>query len=68
MKLDTKYIGEWSVKGDISILLKTVLGVLKKIKKPVALKSSCRTRNAYWKMLMNWESTAFAKNVRMPIF
>ena len=29
MKLDTKYIGEWSVKGDISILLKTVLGVLK---------------------------------------
>ena len=29
VKLDTKYIGEWSVKGDISILLKTVLGVLK---------------------------------------
>ena len=33
----------------------------KKIKKPVALKSSCRTRNAYWKMFMNWESTAFCE-------
>lgn len=29
VKLDTQYIGEWSVKGDVSILLKTVLGVLK---------------------------------------
>ena len=28
-KLDTQYIGEWSVKGDISILFKTVMGVLK---------------------------------------
>ena len=25
VKLDTQYIGEWSVKGDISILFKTVL-------------------------------------------
>ena len=25
----TQYIGEWSVKGDISILFKTVIGVLK---------------------------------------
>ena len=25
VKLDTKYIGEWSVKGDISILFKTVI-------------------------------------------
>ena len=30
VKLDTQYIGEWSVKGDISILFKTVMGVLKK--------------------------------------
>ena len=29
VKLDTQYIGEWSVKGDISILFKTVMGVLK---------------------------------------
>lgn len=29
VRLDTQYIGEWSVKGDISIILKTVLGVLK---------------------------------------
>ena len=29
VKLDTQYIGEWSVKGDISILYKTVLSVLK---------------------------------------
>ena len=29
VKLDTKYIGEWSVKGDISILCKTVLSVVK---------------------------------------
>lgn len=29
VKLDTQYIGEWSVKGDISILFKTVIGVLK---------------------------------------
>ena len=29
VKLDTQYIGEWSVKGDISILSKTILSVLK---------------------------------------
>ena len=29
VRLDTQYIGEWSVKGDISIIFKTVLGVLK---------------------------------------
>ena len=29
VKLDTQYIGEWSVKGDISIIFKTVLSVLK---------------------------------------
>ena len=29
VKLDTQYIGEWSVKWDISILFKTVMGVLK---------------------------------------
>ena len=28
VKLDTQYINEWSVKGDISIIFKTVLGVL----------------------------------------
>lgn len=40
----------------------------KKDKETGSMKSSCRTRNAYWKMFMNWESTAFAKKVRMPIF
>jgi len=29
VKLDTQYIGEWSVKGDIKIILQTVLGVVK---------------------------------------
>ena len=29
VRLDTQYIGEWSVKGDISILSKTILSVLK---------------------------------------
>ena len=29
VKLDTKYIGEWSVKGDMKILFKTITGVLK---------------------------------------
>ena len=29
VKLDTKYISEWSVKGDIAILLRTAVGVLK---------------------------------------
>ena len=29
VKLDTQYIAEWSVKRDISILFKTVMGVLK---------------------------------------
>lgn len=29
VKLDTKYISEWSVKGDVSIIFKTVLSVLK---------------------------------------
>ena len=29
VKLDTQYIGEWSVKGDISIIFKTILSVLK---------------------------------------
>lgn len=29
VKLDTQYIGEWSVKGDIKIIFQTVLGVIK---------------------------------------
>lgn len=29
VRLDTQYIGEWSVKGDIKIILQTVLGVVK---------------------------------------
>ena len=29
VKLDTKYIAEWSVKGDIKIIFQTVLGVLR---------------------------------------
>ena len=29
VKLDTQYIGEWSVKGDISILCKTAVGVFR---------------------------------------
>ena len=29
VKLDTKYISEWSVKGDIKIIFKTFIGVLK---------------------------------------
>ena len=29
VKLDTKYISEWSVKNDIRIIFKTVVGVLK---------------------------------------
>ena len=29
VKLDSKYIGEWSVKGDMKILFKTITGVLK---------------------------------------
>ena len=29
VKLDTQYIGEWSVKGDISIICKTIVGVLR---------------------------------------
>ena len=29
VKLDTQYIGEWSVKGDVKILFKTITGVLK---------------------------------------
>ena len=29
VKLDTQYIGEWSVKGDIKIILQTVLGVVR---------------------------------------
>lgn len=29
VKLDTQYIGEWSVKGDIKIIFKTFVGVLK---------------------------------------
>ena len=29
VKLDTQYIREWSVKGDVKILFKTVMGVLK---------------------------------------
>jgi len=29
VKLDTQYIGEWSVKGDMKILFKTITGVLK---------------------------------------
>ena len=29
VKLDTQYIGEWSVKGDVKIIFKTFVGVLK---------------------------------------
>lgn len=29
VRLDTQYIGEWSVKGDIKIILQTAVGVLK---------------------------------------
>mgnify|MGYP004512854713 FL=1 len=29
VKLDTQYIGEWSVKGDIEIILKTIFEVMK---------------------------------------
>ena len=29
VKLDIQYIREWSVKGDVKILFKTVMGVLK---------------------------------------
>ena len=29
VKLDTQYIGEWSVKGDMKIIFRTVLGVIK---------------------------------------
>lgn len=29
VKLDTQYIGEWSLKGDIKIIFQTVLGVIK---------------------------------------
>ena len=29
VKLDTQYIGEWSVKGDIKIIFQTMLGVLR---------------------------------------
>lgn len=29
VRLDTQYIGEWSVKGDIRIIFKTAVGVLK---------------------------------------
>ena len=29
VKLDTKYIGEWSVKGDMKIIFQTMLGVLR---------------------------------------
>ena len=29
VKLDTQYIGEWSVKNDIRIIFHTIVGVLK---------------------------------------
>lgn len=29
VKLDTQYIGEWSVKGDLKIIFQTIVGVLK---------------------------------------
>ena len=29
VKLDTQYIGEWRVKGDVKIIFKTFVGVLK---------------------------------------
>ena len=29
VKLDTQYIGEWSVNGDIKIIWQTVVGVLR---------------------------------------
>lgn len=29
VKLDTKYIGEWSVKNDLKIIFQTIVGVLK---------------------------------------
>ena len=29
VKLDTQYIGEWSVKGDMKIIFQTILGVIK---------------------------------------
>ena len=29
VKLDTQYINEWSVKGDMKIIFQTVLGVLR---------------------------------------
>ena len=29
VKLDTQYIGEWSVKGDIRIILHTIIRVMK---------------------------------------
>lgn len=29
VKLDTQYINEWSVKGDMKIIFQTILGVIK---------------------------------------
>ena len=29
VKLDTQYIGEWSVKGDMKIIFQTLIGVLR---------------------------------------
>ena len=29
VKLDTQYIGEWSVKNDLKIIFQTIVGVLK---------------------------------------